>query len=105
MTHSGWNSILECIVGGVPMISRPFFGDQKLNTQMLESGWGIGVPIENGAFTKEAAIRALESAMSSEKGKIMRQKIVELKKFIIEEIEPNGSSTKSFSTLIEIVTS
>uniref|UniRef100_A0A0R0F8R8 Glycosyltransferase n=1 Tax=Glycine max TaxID=3847 RepID=A0A0R0F8R8_SOYBN len=103
MTHGGWNSVLDCIVGGVPMISRPFFGDQMLNTATMERVWEIGVELENGVFTKEGILRALELIMSSEKGKMTRQKIVELKDFAMAAGGPEGGSTKNFGTFSEIV--
>jgi UDP:flavonoid glycosyltransferase YjiC (YdhE family) len=28
VTHSGWGSVVEGMSGGVPMASRPFFGDR-----------------------------------------------------------------------------
>ena len=31
LTHSGWNSTLESVCGGVPMISWPFFAEQQTN--------------------------------------------------------------------------
>ncbi|CAL0330368.1 unnamed protein product [Lupinus luteus] len=92
------------MVDGVPMICRPFFGDQKLNNKMLEHEWGIGVGIENGAF-KENTLRALELTLSSEKGRVMRQKVLELGEYALKAIEPQGSSIKDFTTLINIVTS
>ncbi|OIV99812.1 hypothetical protein TanjilG_26150 [Lupinus angustifolius] len=105
VTHCGWNSILECMVGGVPMICRPFFGDQKLNNRMLEHGWGVGVGIENGAFTKENTLRALRLIMSSEKGRMMRKKVLELKERAMAAIQHDGSSLRDFTTLINIVIS
>ncbi|XP_004507822.1 flavonoid 3-O-glucosyltransferase [Cicer arietinum] len=105
LTHCGWNSVLECIVGGVPMISRPFFGDQKLNARMLESVWEIGVGVDHGVLTKESTVKALKLIMSSEKGGVMRQNIVKLKESALKAVEQNGTSTKNFTTLIQIVTS
>ncbi|XP_027368769.1 flavonoid 3-O-glucosyltransferase-like [Abrus precatorius] len=104
VTHGGWNSILDCIVGGVPMISRPFFGDQMLNTAILEHAWGIGVGVENGVLAKDGTSRILESVMSKEQGKIMRQKIGELKDAAMAAAGPEGDSTKNIFTLIEILT-
>ncbi|XP_020228767.1 flavonoid 3-O-glucosyltransferase isoform X2 [Cajanus cajan] len=104
VTHGGWNSILDCMVGGVPIISRPFFGDQSLNTATLEHVWGIGVGLENGVFTKEGTVKVLQSIMSSENGKVMRQKIVELKDSAMAAAGPEGDSTKNFRTFTDIVT-
>jgi len=105
LTHSGWNSVLDCIVGGVPMVSRPFFGDQRLNARMLESIWGIGVGVDNGVLTKESIKKALNLIMSTEEGKIMRDKIVKLQDSALKVVERNGSSANNFDTLIKIVTS
>ncbi|CAI8611233.1 unnamed protein product [Vicia faba] len=103
-THSGWNSVLDCIVGGVPMISRPFFGDQRLNARMLDSVWHIGVGVDNGVLTKESTMKALKLTMSSETGNIMRQKIAKLKEAALQAVERNGSSSTNFNTLIKIIT-
>ncbi|RDY12537.1 Flavonoid 3-O-glucosyltransferase, partial [Mucuna pruriens] len=104
MMHGGWNSILDCIVGGIPMVSRPFFGDQMLNTATLEHVWGIGVGLENGVFAKEDTMRVLESIKSTEKGKIMRQKIEELKDAAMDSAGPEGDSIRNFCVFSDIVT-
>lgn len=104
VTHCGWNSILETIIAGVPMICRPFFGDQKLNSKVIELVWGIGVGIEGGVFTKEGVLKALELTLSSEQGKKMRGKVEALKEPAMKAVLPNGSSNENFKTLIQIVT-
>ncbi|RVW79683.1 Anthocyanidin 3-O-glucosyltransferase 2 [Vitis vinifera] len=60
VTHCGWNSVTESIVCGVPMICRPFFGDQNLNRRMVQDVWGIGVGVKGGVFTKSGLTRDLE---------------------------------------------
>ncbi|KAK4263075.1 hypothetical protein QN277_028549 [Acacia crassicarpa] len=43
MTHSGWNSTLESMVAGVPMICWPLFGDQPINSRFVSEAWKIGL--------------------------------------------------------------
>ncbi|KAJ8747349.1 hypothetical protein K2173_012929 [Erythroxylum novogranatense] len=47
-THSGWNSTLESIYEGVPMMCTPCSGDQKVNARYVSDVWGVGVQVENG---------------------------------------------------------
>ncbi|KAJ4728147.1 Glycosyltransferase [Melia azedarach] len=35
LTHCGWNSVLESVVNGVPLIAWPLYAEQKMNTVML----------------------------------------------------------------------
>ncbi|KAJ9553658.1 hypothetical protein OSB04_017703 [Centaurea solstitialis] len=41
-THSGWNSTLESIVEGVPMICWPCFADQQVNSRFVGEVWKVG---------------------------------------------------------------
>ena len=42
LRHCGWNSVLESISKGVPMIRRLSFGDQVLNARYVNSVLGSG---------------------------------------------------------------
>lgn len=103
VTHCGWNALVESIVGGVPMIGRPFFGDQPMNRSTMEDGWKIGVGVEGGVFTREGTVRALELILSREEGEKMRERVGVLKEAALKSMEPGGSSTKNFNCLMEIV--
>jgi len=43
VTHCGWNSALESINMGVPMLCWPHFGDQFLNQSYILHVWKIGL--------------------------------------------------------------
>lgn len=47
LTHGGWNSILESIVAGVPMICWPYFGDQIINSRFVSHVWKIGLDMKD----------------------------------------------------------
>ncbi|KAI3909615.1 hypothetical protein MKW98_014032 [Papaver atlanticum] len=100
VTHCGWNSVMESITASVPMICRPFFGDQRINCRMVSDVWGIGTRIKNGVFTKDGTLECLDMIFSEEK---FREKVGALRGFAKHAVGPNGSSTKNFNTLAEIV--
>ncbi|KAL8256549.1 hypothetical protein R6Q59_031616 [Mikania micrantha] len=99
VTHGGWNSVLESVGAGVPMICRPFIGDQHMNSWMVERVWEIGLRIQGGNFTKRATCRALEHVFSHS-----YKRIEALKDLAHKAVASNGSSSQNFKTLLEVVT-
>ena len=47
LTHSGWNSTLESIVAGVPMICWPYFADQQINSRFVSEVWKFGMDMKD----------------------------------------------------------
>ncbi|XP_041997238.1 UDP-glycosyltransferase 89B2 [Salvia splendens] len=47
-THCGWNSTLESIAAGVPMMAWPMGADQFVNATLIESELDIGVQVCEG---------------------------------------------------------
>ncbi|PIN01048.1 UDP-glucuronosyl and UDP-glucosyl transferase [Handroanthus impetiginosus] len=105
VTHSGWNSVVESIVAGVPLICRPFFGDQMMNRRRVEDVWRIGVGVEGGIFTKSGMAGALNLVLFEEEGKKMRENIGGLRECALRAVAENGSSTQNFKSLVQIATS
>ncbi|GLT55916.1 hypothetical protein SLA2020_289990 [Shorea laevis] len=103
VTHGGWKSVMESILGGVPLICRPFFADNQLNSLTVEAVWGIGLTVEGGVFTKQGTLKALNSILFDEEGKKIRKKIEIHKELVHKTVEPNGSSTENFNTLVKII--
>ncbi|CAD6265406.1 unnamed protein product [Miscanthus lutarioriparius] len=78
LTHSGWNSTLESICGGVPMVCWPFFAEQQTNCRYKHTEWGIGMEIGNDVRRGEVEV-LIREAMEGEKGREMRRRVTELK--------------------------
>lgn len=104
ITHGGWNSVLESIAAGVPLICRPFFGDHSINTWMVENVWKIGVRISGGVFTKKETAHALEQVLSQQKGKQLKEQITLLKDLAFKAVGPKGSSSQNFEELLKEIT-
>ncbi|CAI9759719.1 unnamed protein product [Fraxinus pennsylvanica] len=47
LTHSGWNSTLESIVEGKPMICWPHYVDQQVNSRYVGEFWKLGLDMKD----------------------------------------------------------
>ncbi|OIT32503.1 PREDICTED: 7-deoxyloganetin glucosyltransferase-like [Nicotiana attenuata] len=92
LTHSGWNSTLESISNGVPMICWPFFAEQQTNCWFSVTKWDVGMEIDNNVKRDEVESLVRE-LMVGDKGKKMKEKAMEWKKLAeIAAAEHSGSS-------------
>ncbi|EXB29475.1 UDP-glycosyltransferase 85A2 [Morus notabilis] len=55
LTHCGWNSTIEAVCAGAPVICWPFFADQQTNCRFACTTWGIGVEVNNDVKRDEVA--------------------------------------------------
>ncbi|KAL5546028.1 hypothetical protein UlMin_005715 [Ulmus minor] len=115
LTHSGWNSTLEAICAGIPMIAWPIFTDQfyneKLIVQVLRIGESVGakmvVPLGNehkfGVMVKKKEVKeAIDKVMvegkEEEERRNRAKKLAEMAKKAVEE---GGSSYLNLKLFIE----
>ncbi|XP_074284786.1 7-deoxyloganetin glucosyltransferase-like [Silene latifolia] len=99
LTHSGWNSTLESICGGVPMLCWPFFAEQQTNCRYSCVDWGIGMEIESDV-KRTAVERMVRVLMEESEGMEMRRRAKEWKCKAEDAAKPGGSSYKNFNKLV-----
>ncbi|XP_039124180.1 7-deoxyloganetin glucosyltransferase-like [Dioscorea cayenensis subsp. rotundata] len=100
LTHCGWNSILESVCGGVPVICWPFFAEQLTNCRYLcTDQWGMGMEIDNNVKREEVE-KLIKELMNGEKGMEMRNRALEWKELAVRATEPGGSSSVNFDRLV-----
>jgi UDP:flavonoid glycosyltransferase YjiC (YdhE family) len=102
LTHSGWNSTVESMCGGVPVISWPFFADQQTNCRYQCEQWGVGMEIDSNV-RRDAVAGLITEIMVGEKGKGMRKRAVEWKECALKAAMPGGSSHRNFDELVRDV--
>ncbi|PPR85787.1 hypothetical protein GOBAR_AA34907 [Gossypium barbadense] len=100
-SHCGWNSTIESICEGVPMLCRPFFGDQLLNTSYICNVWKIGLELQN--LERGNIERTIKRLMVDMEGKDIRKRAMDLKKKAALCLMEDGS-TSSFNGLIKQIT-
>ncbi|CAH1434385.1 unnamed protein product [Lactuca virosa] len=102
LTHSGWNSTIESISSGVPVICWPFFAEQQTNCRYSCVEWGIGMEIDTDVKREEVEAQVREM-MDGKKGKMMKSKASEWKKKAEEAVAIGGSSYLNFDKLVSEV--
>ncbi|XP_068636147.1 7-deoxyloganetic acid glucosyltransferase-like isoform X2 [Aristolochia californica] len=98
LTHSGWNSTLESISAGVPMVCWPYFADQQINSRFVSEVWGVGLDMKDKCDrgTVEKTVREL---MEDKREKLQKSadRMAELAR---KAVTQGGSSYASFERLI-----
>ncbi|KAI3672848.1 hypothetical protein L6452_38948 [Arctium lappa] len=79
LSHCGWNSTIESISNGVPMLCWPFFADQQPNCWLSCNKWGVAMElIDNDVRSDEIQMLVME-LMNGEKGKVTRMNATDWK--------------------------
>ncbi|PIN09068.1 UDP-glucuronosyl and UDP-glucosyl transferase [Handroanthus impetiginosus] len=94
LTHCGWNSMLESIVAGVPMLAWPMGADQFLNATLLVDQLDVAIRVCEGAETilnADDLVKFLGQVMS-EKWRVRRTHALALSKAALDVISEGGSS-------------
>ena len=99
LTHSGWNSTLDTVCGGVPVISWPFFAEQQTNCRYSCTEWGIGMEIDNDV-KRDDVEKLVRELIEGDRGKEMKRKVMEWKIKAEEAVKPGGSSYQNLDKLI-----
>ena len=70
VTHCGWNSTLEALCLGVPMVAMPQWADQTTNAKLIVEVWKTGVRAqvdEKGAVRREALKNSIWEIMEGKR--------------------------------------
>lgn len=107
LSHCGWNSTLESISYGVPMIAWPLYAEQRMNAAMLaeEVGvaiWPMGAKKGKKVVGREEIARVVNELMEGEEGKKLRSRARALQESAKKALDFSGSSFQALSRVAEI---
>ncbi|CAI9763203.1 unnamed protein product [Fraxinus pennsylvanica] len=107
LSHCGWNSVLESICAGVPILAWPMMAEQLLNAKMVVEEIKIGLRVEtvNGSSNKfvqaESLKNQMKELMEGEKGDEVRKKVKEVAETARNSMKEGGSSWITLNELIK----
>ncbi|XP_057451733.1 hydroquinone glucosyltransferase-like [Lotus japonicus] len=102
LCHCGWNSTLESIVHGIPIVAWPLFAEQKMNAAMLTNGLKVALRPklnEKGIVEREEVADIVKNLMEGEEGKGIRKRMEKLKDDAADAMKEDGSSTRTLTQL------
>ncbi|PKU79922.1 Hydroquinone glucosyltransferase [Dendrobium catenatum] len=102
VSHCGWNSVLESLVNGVPIVAWPLYAEQKMNAVLLEEGAKVALRVkegENGVVRREEVAKVVKELMEGEEGKQVRRGMQVMKKEAARAVGKEGSSYKALEEL------
>ncbi|KAL4631941.1 hypothetical protein ACB092_04G015700 [Castanea dentata] len=103
MNHCGWNSTLEALSLGVPMIAMPQWMDQTTNAKYIMDVWKVGVRIkvdEKGIITKEEIELCIREVIGGDRGKEMKRNLMKCMELAKEAVDKDGSSDKNIEEFV-----
>ncbi|XP_015059609.1 UDP-glycosyltransferase 74E2-like [Solanum pennellii] len=105
-THCGWNSTLEALSLGVPMVAMPQWSDQPTNAKFISDVWQTGVRVkagENGVVNRDEIASSIRRVMREEKGVMLKENAIKWKKLAKEAVDEGGSSDKNIEEFLKLV--
>ncbi|EYU34489.1 hypothetical protein ABFS82_10G093100 [Erythranthe guttata] len=93
-THCGWNSILESMWCGVPMICYPLEYDQPTNRKLVVDDWKIGISLCDYGISvdrKEVA-KKIKKVMSGD----LKHEVKKVNRILVDALDAVGSSERNF---------
>ncbi|GFP80010.1 UDP-glycosyltransferase 92a1 [Phtheirospermum japonicum] len=108
LSHCGWNSMIEALSEGVPMLTWPMEGDQPFNARFLEEEIGACVGVAEGVVSEvkcEEMVKKIQLIMKDgDDGNVMRRKACEVREMIrnatYDEGGRKGSSAEAMGNFV-----
>ncbi|GMH19633.1 hypothetical protein Nepgr_021474 [Nepenthes gracilis] len=105
VTHCGWNSVVEAVWNGVPMVAWPLYAEQKLNKVFLVEDVKLALPLKwsRTGFVSAAELEErVRELMDSVGGNEIRERVARMKEAARAAMCDGGSSRVALDRVIEL---
>ena len=106
MTHCGWNSTMEALTSGVPVLAFPQWGDQVTDAKFLVDVFGVGVRMSRGeaegrVVPREEVEECLRVATVGPRAEELRRNSAKWKEKAEKVYRVGGSSDRNLQEFVE----
>ena len=105
VSHCGWNSVLEAVCAGVPLIAWPLYAEQRFNRVVLVEEMKVALWMRESAVSGFVAASEVEERvrelMESERGKRVRDRVMVFKDEAKAATREGGSSRVALEKLLK----
>nr|BAJ11651.1 glucosyltransferase [Sinningia cardinalis] len=106
VTHCGWNSTLEAVMAGVPMVAWPLCAEQHLNKAALVEDMKMAIPMElrevDEFVLAEEVEKRIREVMEVDKSKELREQCHKMKSMSFDARGKLGSSTAALDKVVQV---
>ena len=107
VSHCGWNSTMEAMLSGVPIIGAPNMFDQPTNVLFIEEEWELGIKAESnsgGVLMGTELARCIELVMGEgAKAMAIREKAKALKEIAQAAASVGGSAERNIGDFVKAI--
>ncbi|KZV51512.1 hypothetical protein F511_37367 [Dorcoceras hygrometricum] len=103
VTHCGWNSTLEALSLGVPMVAMPQWSEQYTNAKFVEDVWRMGIRAkkdDSGLVGRAEIARCVKHVTEGETGEEMRSNALKWKDLARKAVDEGGSSDQNIQEFV-----
>lgn len=104
LTHCGWNSTLESVTLGVPMLCWPDVGERRTNGRLVVSSWEVGLEFTrsgDGSIVGKEVERVIRELMEGKCGQEIMARAEKLHEDAMNAAKGGGSSCRMWETLVK----
>ncbi|KAK9692022.1 hypothetical protein RND81_09G235700 [Saponaria officinalis] len=99
LTHSGWNSTIESITAGVPMICLPYFADQQVNSRYVGEVWKVGLDMKD-IYDRNVVAEMVNDMLDGKKDEVQKS-MAKMSDAAKKSVAEGGSSYCNLESLIQ----